>query len=159
MAVGRFGGDWAQARLGRNGLHRVATTMAVVGMTVAALVPDRWIAVAGYTVAGGGIATFFPRIYDDAARLPGRRGAGLGAMTAGSRLAGFIAPSIVGAVAATSLSVGDAVAIVSLPCFVGFVLVTASGPSARTADSTKRRRVRRSLRTPHRRPPSPRRPP
>lgn len=124
MTLARFGGDSAQARLGRNGLHRVAVTLAATGLAVAALAPNRWLVLAGYMIAGIGIATFFPMIYDDAARLPGRRGAGLGAMTAGSRLAGFIAPSIVGSLAATTLSVGDAVAIVSLPCAAGFAVVT-----------------------------------
>ncbi len=125
MTAARFGGDFAQVRLGRDRLHRVAVSLAAVGLAVAALGPSHWPVLAGYAVAGVGIATFFPRIYDDAARLPGRTGAGLGAMTAGSRFAGFIAPSIVGALAATSLSVGDAVAIVSVPCVVGFALVTA----------------------------------
>lgn len=125
MTLGRFGGDTAHVRLGRDGVHRVAMTLAGIGLAVAALAPDRWLVLAGYAVAGVGIATFFPRIYDDAARLPGRRGSGLGAMTAGSRLAGFVAPSIVGGLAATSLSVGDAVAIVALPCVVGFAFVTA----------------------------------
>ncbi len=125
MTTARFGGDWAQVRLGREGLHRVAVVFAGAGLALAALGPSRWPVLIGYAIAGIGIATFFPRIYDDAARLPGRTGAGLGAMTAGSRLAGFVAPSIVGALAATSLSIGQAVAIVALPCAVGFALVTA----------------------------------
>ncbi len=124
MTAGRFGGDWAHARLGRDRLHRVAVTLSFVGLAVASLVPSGPAVLAGYAVAGLGIATFFPRIYDDAARLPGRRGAGLGAMTAGSRLAAFGAPSIVGALAATELSVGGAIAILTLPCAVGFALVT-----------------------------------
>lgn len=125
MTAGRFGGDSAQSRLGRDGLHRVALGVAVVGLLAASLAPVSGVVLIGYLLAGTGIATFFPMIYDDAARVPGRRGAGLGAMTAGSRLAGFVAPSIVGALAATSLSVGDAVALVTLPCAAGFALVSA----------------------------------
>ena len=136
MTLARFGGDSAQVRLGRDGVHRVAVTLAATGLAVAALAPNRWLVLAGYALAGIGIATFFPRIYDDAARLPGRRGAGLGAMTAGSRLAGFLAPSIVGSLAATSLSVGDAVAIVALPCVVGFAFVTAAGRARRPRSET-----------------------
>lgn len=33
-----------------------------------------------------------PKLYDDAARLPGRRGAGLGAMTAGMHVAFLLTP-------------------------------------------------------------------
>jgi hypothetical protein len=89
------------------------------------------VVIAGYAVAGLGVATFFPRIYDDAARLPGRRGAGLGALTAGSRLAAFVAPSIVGGIAATDLSVGSAVACVALPSLAGFALVTSRSSQPR----------------------------
>jgi MFS family permease len=125
MTVARFGGDAAQARLGRDGLHRIAVGLAVAGLVVATVVQEPWTVTGGYLVAGLGVATFFPKIYDDAARLPGRRGAGLGALTAGSRLAGFAAPSLVGGLAATDLGVGAAVAIVTLPCAAGFAAVTA----------------------------------
>ena len=127
MTIARFVGDSAQARLGRDTLHRLTIVLATAGLAVAALAPERWLVLAGYALAGCGIATFFPRIYDDAARVRGRRGAGLGAMTAGSRLAGFLAPSLVGALAATSLSVGDAVAIVTLPAAAGFAIASARG--------------------------------
>lgn len=124
MTVGRFGGDALQMRLGTARLGRLAVTLALVGLGAAALVPNRWAVLAGYAVAGLGISTFFPQLYDRAAQLPGRSGAGLAALTAGSRVAVLIVPLAVGALAATALSVGSATAIVVLPSAVAFGLLT-----------------------------------
>jgi MFS family permease len=124
MAVLRFGGDFLQLRLGRARLHRWSVTAATVGIVLASLVPNRWASIAGFTLIGAGVATFLPKLYDDAARLPGRRGAGLGAMTAGTRIAVMTTPVLVGAIAGTSWSVGDAIAIVTLPSVVAYVAVT-----------------------------------
>ena len=125
MTIGRLGGDGVQMRLGDAGLSRLAVALASVGLTAAALVPNRWAVLAGYLVAGMGIATFFPQLYDRAAQLPGKSGAGLAALTAGSRVLALIVPLAVGALAATSLSVGSATAIVVLPSVVAFGLLTA----------------------------------
>ena len=62
-------------------------------------------------------------IFDDAAKFPGRAGAALGALTAGSRGASLVVPVLTGALIGTSLSVGAAMAIVALPCVVGLYLV------------------------------------
>jgi MFS family permease len=120
----RFGGDWLQLRLGRMGLHRLSVGLAIGGFAVAALVPNEAVSIVGFVLVGVGVATFLPKLYDDAARLPGRRGAGLGAMTAGMRAAFLITPVAVGALAGTSLSVGEAIAIVTLPAMIGLVIVT-----------------------------------
>jgi len=124
MAGMRFGGDWLQARLGRMTLHRLSVTLAAAGLAVASLVPNEAVAVAGFLLVGVGVATFMPKLYDDAARLPGRRGAGLGAMTAGMRLAFLATPVAVGTLAGTRLTVGAAIAIVTLPAIAALVVVT-----------------------------------
>lgn len=124
MTAGRFGGDALQLKLGSRRLGHVAVSVAAVGLAIAALVPDRWAVLAGYAIAGLGISTFFPRLYDQAAQLPGRSGAGLAALTAGSRIAVLIVPLSVGALAATSLSVGSATALVVLPSVVAFGALT-----------------------------------
>lgn len=124
MTAMRIGGDWLQQRLGRTLLHRACVVLATCGFAVAALIPSEATAIAGFLLIGIGVATFMPRLYDDAARLPGRRGAGLGAMTAGIRVALLVTPVGVGALAGTSLSVGDAIAIFTLPAMVGLVVVT-----------------------------------
>jgi predicted MFS family arabinose efflux permease len=123
MTAGRFAGDSVVVRLGSDGLLRVACTLAFLGLLGATLVPDRYVALASLTLAGLGTATFFPKLYDDAARLPGRPGAGLGALTAGSRAATLVAPVLIGSLVGSSLSVGSAIAIVALPCTVGLYVV------------------------------------
>jgi MFS family permease len=120
----RFGGDFLHLRLGRHGLHRLSVGIAAGGFVLASLVPSRPAAIVGFLLAGLGVATFMPKLYDDAARLPGRRGAGMGAMTGGMRVAYLVTPVAVGALAGTALSVGDAIAIFALPAAVGLVLVS-----------------------------------
>jgi hypothetical protein len=124
MTAGRFAGDMARTRLGSDMLFRVAIALSAIGLAGAGLGPHRWIVLVSYAVAGLGIATFFPKLYDDAAQYRGRRGAGLGWLTAGSRIAGLIVPALVGVLAATRLSVGAATAIVTLPCVIAFYVLT-----------------------------------
>jgi fucose permease len=120
MTVGRFGGDWVIARFGQNRVFNVAISITVVSVAAASFVPNQGIVLAAYTVAGLGIATQFPKLYDDAAKFPGRPGAGLGALTGGSRLALLTTPAIVGVLAGTSLSIGAATALVTLPAAAVF---------------------------------------
>lgn len=124
MAAMRFGGDSLQARLGRMGLHRLSLTIVTIGFVIASLVPNQTVSLVGFLLVGLGVATFMPKLYDDAARLPGRRGAGLGAMSGGMRVAFLVTPVAVGGLAGTSLSVGSAIAIFSLPAAVGLAVVT-----------------------------------
>jgi hypothetical protein len=123
MTVGRFAGDWVVLRLGSDGLLRLACALAFVGLVGATLVSNRYVSLGSLTLAGLGTATFFPKLYDDAARLPGRAGAGLGALTAGSRAATLVAPVLIGSLVGSSLSVGSAIAIVALPCTIGLYLL------------------------------------
>src|SRR5690606_32652571 len=108
-------GDALQLRLGRTALHRLSVVIATIGFVMASVVPYEAVSVVGFVLVGLGVATFMPKLYDDAARLPGRRGAGMGAMTAGTRIAYLATPVAVGGLAGTSLSVGDALAIFTLP--------------------------------------------
>ena len=124
MTAMRFGGDTLQLHLGRLNLHRLSVGLAIIGVLVASLIPSTRASIIGFVLIGVGVATFMPKLYDDAARLPGRRGAGLGAMTAGMRGAFLVTPVAVGWLAGTSLSVGDAIAIFTLPALVGLVVVT-----------------------------------
>ena len=123
MTVGRFGGDFVQHRIGDARLLRFAIVISGIGLSGAALVPNRWAVLAAYVLAGVGISVFFPKLYDDAAKFRGRRGRGLAWLRTGSSLTALALPTIVGVLAASSLSVGAATAIVTLPCVAGlFVL-------------------------------------
>ena len=123
MTVGRLGGDVVVMRIGDDRLLRWAIVVSGVGLATAALVPNRWVVLAAYGLAGLGVSTFFPKLYDDAARFRGRRGLGLAWLRTGASVTALMIPTLVGVLAATSLSVGAATAIVTLPCVAGlFVL-------------------------------------
>lgn len=135
MTVGRFGGDSMIVRFGHRLVTDVGIAMTIVGLAAASFVPNQWVVMAGYLVAGLGVATQFPKLYDDAAKHPGRPGAGLGALTGGSRVALLFTPVLVGTLASTRLSVGAATAIVTLPAAVLFLLLVRRFPHTSTARS------------------------
>ncbi len=122
MTTGRFAGDWAGQRLGADRLRVLTNTLTFAGLALALLVDSPPLSLLGLLASGIGAASMLPTIYDRAARHPGRPGAGLGALTAGLRVSGLSMPVLVGGLAATSLSVGSAMAIVTLPAVIGFAL-------------------------------------
>lgn len=109
--------------VGSTRLITLSVAMTGTGLAVASLVPNRFLIVAGYVLAGVGIAALLPTAYDTAAKRPGRLGAGLGALTAGMRTAILVVPFVIGAIAGTRLGVGSAVAIVALPSTFVFLLM------------------------------------
>ncbi len=136
MVVGRFSGDWIESRIGTRVLVRSAAVLAGTGIAIATLIPRDWldpsghlaVSLLGYFVAALGVSVIFPQLYDAAAKAPGPPGRALGAMTAGSRVATLILPVVVGVLADSQLSVGAAVALVTLPgCALIFILRTTTG--------------------------------
>jgi fucose permease len=123
MTVGRFAGDSVAHRIGGGALLRASTVLAGAGLAAATLVPSVPVAVVGFAATGLGAATMLPKLYDDAAKMPGPPGAGLGALTAGIRSSILVVPVLVGAIAAV-WSVGGALAVVCLPAAAGFLWVT-----------------------------------
>jgi fucose permease len=124
MTLGRLVGDSVLVRVGSETLLRAAVVVASAGMAGAAFLPNRWLVLVAYGVAGLGGSTFFPKLYDDAAKVRGRPGAGLAWLRTGSGVAAFLIPLTVGTLAASSLSVGTAVAIVTLPSAAGLFLIS-----------------------------------
>jgi len=124
MTCGRLGGDAVLVRLGSDRLLRAAIIVSGVGLALASFAPHRYGVLSGYVIAGVGISTFFPKLYDDAAQFPGRRGAALTWLRAGSGVTALLIPVLVGVLAESRLSVGAATAIVTLPCVVGFLAVS-----------------------------------
>jgi predicted MFS family arabinose efflux permease len=124
MVTGRFGGDTLTARLGPGRLGRLAAGTALIGLMVGGSSPLLVPALMGLGLAGLGASVLFPRLYDDAARAPGRPGAALAALTAGIRVGAFVVPVSVGTLAATNtLSVGAAMLVVAAPAALGLVIV------------------------------------
>lgn len=124
MTSGRFGGDAMVVRFGQTRVADGGIALTITALAVASFVPNRWVVMGAYLVAGLGIATQFPKLYDDAAKYPGRPGAGLGALTAGSRVMFLVAPISVGVLASSRLSVGAATAAITLPAAAAFIVVT-----------------------------------
>lgn len=123
MTIGRLFGDAILVRLGDALLFRGAIVVSGTGLAVAAFAPHEFLVLLGYSIAGVGISVFFPKLYDDAAKSPGRRGVALTWLRSGSSLMSLVTPTAVGVLAASRLSVGAATAIVTLPCIAGFALL------------------------------------
>jgi MFS family permease len=124
MTIGRFGGDSMLLRCGHQRVADIGIALTMIGLTVASFAPTQWIVTVGYLIAGLGVATQFPKLYDDAAKYPGRPGAGLGALTGGSRVALLFTPVLVGTLASSRLSIGAATAILTLPAAFGFLVIS-----------------------------------
>ena len=124
MVTGRFTGDAVLVRLGSGRLLQWATATAAIGLLTATLVPAVPAVFIGLFVAGLGVSVMFPQLYDGAARAE-RPGAALGGLTAGTRIALFIAPAIVGAIAdLDAVNVGTAMAIVTLPATLAVLVLS-----------------------------------
>ncbi len=125
MMIGRLGGDFVQVRTGADRLVRAACVVIAAGTVLATLIPSVPVAVAGFLVAGLGTSVLFPQLYDRAARTPGPAGSGFASMLLGQRGAAVVAPALIGVLADTSaLGVGQAMAIVVLPCTAIIALTT-----------------------------------
>lgn len=132
MTTGRFSGDAALGRIGEARLIRAGATLNAIGLAVAFLINTVPTVLIGLVLAGLGNSVIFPMLYDQAAKAPGKAGAGLGAMVAGSRIGALIAPVAVGTMAATdTLSIGQSVAIVTIPC-AGVVIAVRSAQASRS---------------------------
>jgi predicted MFS family arabinose efflux permease len=123
MTTGRLGGDWILTRLGPDRLLNVASSSSAFGLIAATLPMQRYVNLAGFVFVGLGASTLLPRLYDLAAKHPDRPGAGLAFLTGGIRVAAVASPFLVGALANSSLSVGHAIAIISIPAVIGFYFV------------------------------------
>jgi predicted MFS family arabinose efflux permease len=124
MTIGRFIGDAIESAVGRHRHLDLAIGLTAVGLTLASFAPNRWLSIVGYLLTGLGVAPYMPRLYDDAVKFPGRPGAGLARLTGGIRISVLITPAIVGALAATSLGVGAATAMVTLPALAAFTAIS-----------------------------------
>lgn len=130
MTTGRFSGDSVLGRIGEHRLIRAGASLNGVGLGIAFLIDAVPAVMVGLFLAGLGNSVIFPMLYDQAAKAPGKAGAGLGAMVGGSRIGALVAPIAVGTMAATdALSIGQAVAIVTIPCAIVVIAVRAAQAS------------------------------
>lgn len=108
MTIGRLSGDRAVDRFGQRAVARVGGALAVVGMGGALALPSVGATLAGFALAGLGVATLIPAAMHSADELPGLpSGAGLTIVSWLLRVGFLLSPPLVGLVAdLTSLRVG-----------------------------------------------------
>ena len=100
MATMRFLGDAVRNRYGAVRTLRVSSLVAAAGMLMAGLSADPYLAIAGFAVAGFGIANMAPIALSAAGNQPGlSSGAGLSTVTLMGYSGMLVAPSAIGFVA------------------------------------------------------------
>jgi MFS family permease len=107
MTVGRLTGDRVVDRFGQRRVARVGGALVAVGLGLALALPSLGTTLAGFALAGLGVATLVPAVYAAADELPGlRHGVGLTVVNWLLRIGFLASPPLVGAVAdASSLRV------------------------------------------------------
>jgi MFS family permease len=100
MAVMRFGGDALRNRFGAVKTLRASALTGALGLAVAALAPDAALVIAGFAIAGVGVANVVPIMFSAAGNLPGHvSGAGIATVTMLGYSGLLVSPSSIGFVA------------------------------------------------------------
>ena len=136
QTVGRLLGDRIVTRFGDRAVARGGAALAGTGVGIALLIGSPAAAIAGFGVAGLGIATLIPAAMRHADGLPGlRAGVGLTLVGTVSRVGSLGAPPLVGFLADTfSLRIG--LLVVPAAAVVLIVLARVLGPAARLGHAT-----------------------
>jgi MFS family permease len=108
MTIGRLTGDRAVDRFGQRTVVRAGGALAAVGMGLALAVPTVGTTLAGFALAGLGVATLVPAAMHTADELPGLpHGVGLTVVSWLLRVGFLLSPPLVGLIADhSSLRVG-----------------------------------------------------
>ena len=107
MTVGRLTGDRVVDRFGRRRVARAGGALPAAGMGLALAFPSVPATLAGFALAGLGVATLIPAVYQAADELPGLpHGVGLAVINWLLRIGFLVSPPLIGVLAdATSLRV------------------------------------------------------
>ena len=107
MTVGRLTGDRVVDRFGQRRVAQLGGALGAAGMGLALALPSVPTTLVGFALAGLGVATLIPAVYQAADELPGlAHGTGLAVINWLLRLGFLFSPPLIGAVAdATSLRV------------------------------------------------------
>lgn len=100
MALMRFGGDRARARMGDKTTFLVSAAIAAIGLVIAGLAPNAGIAVCGFLLSGIGMANTVPILFSAAGAYPGIPPAvGIAVATAMGYSGLLLAPAAIGFIA------------------------------------------------------------
>ncbi|SNS13505.1 Fucose permease [Geodermatophilus saharensis] len=103
MTVGRLTGDRVVDRFGQRRVARVGGALIALGTGLALALPSLGTTLAGFALAGLGVATLVPAVYKAADELPGlRHGVGLTVVNWLLRVGFLASPPLIGAVADAS---------------------------------------------------------
>ncbi|OCP04773.1 hypothetical protein BC374_15040 [Ensifer sp. LC13] len=133
MATMRFAGDLVRDRFGAKRTLRICTVTALVGMILAGMAPNAYIAILGFAIAGIGISNMVPIAFSAAGNMPDLQpGIGLSVATFMGYSGMLFAPSVIGFVAEHT---GFAIVFASVP--VLFIVVLLLSHHAVHADHAK----------------------
>ncbi|MDB5523283.1 MAG: mosC [Rhizobium sp.] len=100
MTIMRFAGDGIRDRLGAVLTMRISGVIAFVGMLLAGVAPNAYLAIAGFALSGIGISNMVPIAFSAAGNLPGMaKGVGLSVVTIMGYSGTLFAPTLFGFVA------------------------------------------------------------
>jgi fucose permease len=132
MAVMRFAGDLVRDRFGAVRTLQFCSSISIVGLLIAGLAPNAFVAIAGFAIAGIGISNMVPIAFSAAGNMPGMApGIALSVVTTMGYSGILVAPSAIGFIAEHT---GLAVVFLGLP--VLHVVVLLLSRLARHADGT-----------------------
>ncbi len=128
MTIGRVAGDRVVDRVGAVRVARTGALLAAAALLAALLLAHPAAAIAGWALAGLGVATLFPLAFAAAGAVPGiRAGDGIAVVGFLARLGFLVTPPIIGAVADAS-SVGTGLLIVPVAALGAAVLARGLRP-------------------------------
>ena len=103
MATGRFLGDFLVTRFGRIRLLQISGILIASGLGLSILVPQLWVATAGFLLVGFGVSSVVPIVYGLAGRVKNRSAsAALAAVSTISFLGFLLGPPVIGFIAHAS---------------------------------------------------------
>ena len=123
MTIGRITGDRLRAWLGSVRLVRYSAALACLGLGVALVVGNPYVAILGFALVGIGLSNIVPIVFSAAGNVPGvNAGTGIAAVASIGYLGGLAGPPVIGFTAqATSLPI----ALGFLVLILGFITVFA----------------------------------
>ena len=134
MAVMRFAGDRVRNRYGAVKTLRISGILGGIGLLMAGVAPNGPVAIAGFAIAGLGVANMIPILFSAAGNWPGLpQGVGISSVTMVGYAGILIAPSAIGF---TAEHIGFRVTYITLAVILGLVAVMAQRAAA--ADDLQR---------------------
>lgn len=134
MAVMRFSGDMVRNRFGAVKTLQISGVAGAAGLLIAAMAPSDVVALAGFALAGLGVANLAPVMYSAAGNHPGLpSGVAISAVTTVGYAGILVAPAVIGFVAE---HIGFRVTYAALAGLL--LLVAAQAGRARNADAARK---------------------